>query len=221
MKKIKISLIINILIVLLVLTSCIFTFFSIKFMSEKNLLEASGVTMFKYFTIDSNILMGLASLIFVIYEIKMLKNKIKDIPLCIYLFKFIATSGVTLTFIVTALFLTPQYGFYALYNNSNLFLHLIIPLLSIITYIFFEKYDNKYKYTFLGIIPMVLYSVYYAIMILTHLDSGGLTYKYDFYGFLQGDVTNIYTVVPVMYIVMIGLSFILVYFNKLVNSSDN
>lgn len=218
MKKIKISLVINIIIALLVLMSCIFMFFSIRFMSEKNLLDASGATMFKFYTIDSNILMGLASLIFAIYEIRLLKNKIKEIPLCIYVLKFIATAGITLTFAVTALFLVPQFGFYPLYNNSNLFLHLIIPLLAIITYIFFEKYNNRYKYTVLGIIPMLLYSIYYSAMILTHIDSGGLTYKYDFYGFLRGDVTNIYYVVPIIYIFTLGLSYVLILLNKKTNT---
>ena len=93
-------------------------------MPAKTLLEASKVEMFKFYTVDSNILMGIISLIISIYEIKLFKSTIKEIPKIVYILKFIATSGIALTFLVTLAFLGPQYGMYAMYNNSNLFLHL-------------------------------------------------------------------------------------------------
>ena len=36
--------------------------------------------------------------------------------------------------------------------------------------------------------------------VIIHLDDGGLTFKYDFYGFLQGNINNIYIVIPVIYL---------------------
>lgn len=185
MKKIKVSLILNILIVLLVILATIFMFTGFKFMPGGSLLEVSKVEMFKFYTVDSNILMGIVSLIFIIYEKKLLKNKIKEIPKKVYILKLIATSGISLTFITTSFFLAPTYGFYAMFNNSNLLFHLVVPVLSIITYIFFEKHDNKYKYAILGIIPMFLYSIFYTTNILIHLNNGGLTFKYDFMAFYK------------------------------------
>ncbi len=214
MKKIKISLIINIIITILVIIASIFMFVGIKFMPGNTLLEVSKIGMLKFYTIDSNILMAAASFIFVIYEIKLLKKQIKEIPKKIYIFKFVATSAITLTFLITAIFLAPQYGFYAMYNNNNLFLHLIVPVLSIITYILYEHHQNKYKYALYGIIPMFIYSIYYSSRILIHLNDGGLTFKYDFYGFLQGNLNNIYIVIPVIYLVSYLIALFLIFFNK-------
>ena len=214
MKKVKVSLIINIIIVLLAVMCSIFMFTGFKFMPSEKLLEASGAEMLKFFTVDSNILMAIAAFVFIIFDIKLLKGKIKEIPKHIYIFKLLATASITLTFVVTLFFLAPQYGWYAMYNNNNLFMHLIIPLLSIITYVFFEKYDNKYKYAFFGIIPMIVYSIYYLGNVVLHLDNGGLTFQYDFYGFLQGNIWNIFIVVPVIYFVTYLISVILIFLNK-------
>ena len=189
-------------------------FIGFKFMPGETLLEVSKLEMFKFYTVDSNILMGIISLIFIIYERKLINNKIKEIPKKVYILKLIATSGITLTFITTSFFLAPLYGFYAMFNNNNLFFHLVIPVLSIITYILFEKHDNKYKYAFFGIIPMFLYSIFYISNVLIHLNKGGLTFKYDFYGFLQGNINNIYIVIPVIYLMTYIISVLLIFGNK-------
>ena len=220
MKKIKISLIINIIIVLLVIMTSIFMFTGFTFMKNNTLLEASKIEMFKFYTVDSNILIGIASLLLAINEIKLLNKKIKEIPIFIYILKLIATSGITLTFITTAFFLAPQYGIYAMYNNNNLFFHLIIPILSIITYVIYEKYDNKYKYAPLGMLPMFIYSIYYTINVILHLNNGGLSFKYDFYGFLQGNINNIYIVIPFIYFVTYLISLLLIFFNKNIKSNQ-
>lgn len=214
MKKIKISLIINIIIVLIVIIGNIFMFTGIKFMPGGSLLEVSKIEMFKFYTVDSNILIGIISLIFIIYENKLLKKEIREIPKLIYILKLVGTSAISLTFLTTAIFLAPQYGFYAMYNNNNLFFHLIVPLLSIITFIFFEKYDYKSKHALLGIIPMFIYSIYYTVNILTHLNNDGLTFKYDFYGFLQGNINNIFVVVPSIYLISFLISFSLIFLNN-------
>ena len=76
MRKIKISLIINIIIVLFTVSSAIMMFTGFKFMPGKDILEISKIEMFKFYTVDSNLLMGLVSLIFLIDEIKLLKGKL-------------------------------------------------------------------------------------------------------------------------------------------------
>ncbi len=214
MKHIKESFILNILIVFLVIMTSIFMFTGFKFMPDETLLELTSFEMFKFYTVDSNILIGIMSLIMIIYERKLIKKEIKEIPNYVYLLKFIGTSAITLTFVVTLFFLSPQYGFYAMYNNSNLFFHLIIPILSIITYVIYEKHSSKYSYAILGIIPMFIYSIYYTLMIITHLNDGGLTFKYDFYGFLGGNINNIYIVIPVIYLFAYIISITLMFLNK-------
>lgn len=217
MKKVKISFIMNLLIFILVVIGCICMFCGIKFMPASSLILAnSKLEMFKYYTVDSNIFVGLVSLILLIYESRYLKNK-KFIPRWVYVLKFISTASITLTFVTTLIFLTPQYGFYEMYNNSNLFFHLIVPLLTIISYVFFEKYDNEYIDSFFGVVPMMIYSIYYIYNIVSHLSNGGLSVKYDFYGFLFGNINNAFIVVPLVIIITYFMGFMLLFLNKNIN----
>lgn len=217
MKKVKISFIMNLLIFILVVIGCICMFCGIKFMPASSLILAnSKLEMFKYYTVDSNIFVGLVSLILLIYESRYLNNK-KFIPRWVYVLKFISTASITLTFVTTLVFLTPQYGFYEMYNNSNLFFHLIVPLLAIISYVFFEKYDNEYIDSFFGVVPMMIYSIYYIYNIVSHLSNGGLSVKYDFYGFLFGNINNAFIVVPLVITITYFMGFMLLFSNKNIN----
>lgn len=213
MKSIKKSLIINISIVCLVIIMTIFMLLDIHFMPKKDLLIISKLETFKFYTIDSNILICIMSLILSIFEIKLLKGKIKEIPNYIYILKMIGTSGIMLTFMVTLLFLSPLYGLYGMYNNVNLFFHFIIPILAFISYFFYEKHNNKYKYGLLGIIPMTLYGIFYITNVLVHINEGA-SLKYDFYGFLQGNINNTYFVIPIIFIFGYLLSLLTIFLNK-------
>lgn len=215
-KQIKISLILNSVISFLVLLGTFFMVTGIKFMSQTETLSSTGFNPLKFYTVDSNILVGIASLILVIYEISLLKNKKEYIPKIVYLLKYIATVAVSLTFIVTLLYLVPLYGsnFMYLYQNSNLFFHLIVPILSVISYILFEKNDMKFSYTFYGTSTMIVYGLYYATNVLLHQIDGKVTYEYDWYGFVQGGVSLMIIVIPIMFIVTYLISFILYKLNK-------
>ena len=212
--KLKSSIIMNILIVILVTIGTIFMFTGCTFMPAEKILEVSNIEMFKFYTVDSNILMAIVSLIFVIYEIRLEKGKIKEIPTSIYNLKFLGVAGITLTFVVTLCFLAPMYGFYAMYNNNNLFFHLIVPILSIVSFIIIEKYDVKYKFSFIGIIPMAIYSVFYTTNVLTHLVDGKPTWEYDFYGFLFGNVKYAFISLPVILLITYLISLLLIFLNK-------
>ena len=79
----------------------------IHFMPKNDLLILSTkFENFKFYTIDSNILLCLSSLLLAIYEYKLLKKKIKVIPKNIYIFKMVGVSAISLTFIVTLFFLS-------------------------------------------------------------------------------------------------------------------
>ena len=186
-------------------------FAGIKFMPTNFILADKKIAMFKYYTVDSNILMGIVSLIMLIYEYLYIKKK-KFIPKFVFILKFIGTTTISLTFITTLVFLTPKLGFYNLYNNSNLFFHLIVPLLAIISYVFFERYDSKYRESLLGIVPMLIYAVYYISNVFIHYDI-----KYDFYGFLNGDFNNAFIAVPIIIIVTYLMGLFMLFVNKKCN----
>lgn len=214
MKKNKISLIINIIIVVLVVIGCIFMFTGFKFMPSDNKLEVSNIEMFKFYTVDSNIFMAIVSMTYVFFQFKLNKKAINEIPIYVYILKFVGTSAIFLTFITTAFFLTPQYGLYAMYNNNNLLFHLIVPILSIVSYVFFDKYNNKYRDALFGIIPMSIYSIFYTSNVLLHLKDNKVSYDYDFYGFLQGDLNNIFLAIPIVFFSAYLISILLVFLNK-------
>ena len=221
MNKYKISLILNIIIILMVIGASIMMFTGFRFMPGEIILESNKLGMFKFFTVDSNLFMGVISLIFAIFEIRLLKGSINEIPKYMYILKLVATTGVTLTFIVVFAYLWPLVGsLYLMILNSNLFFHLLVPIFSMITFVFFER-NNKisFKYSFYGVIPIIMYGLYYLINVLIHMDNGIVSPIYDFYYFVQNGVWTSIIVVPVMFIISYIISLILWRFNRIKNKN--
>lgn len=165
---------------------------------------SSNLEAFKYFTVDSNVLAGLAALIFIVFQVLVARGKITAIPKAIYALKLAGTAGVTLTMLVTVCFLIPQFGehWYILFMNNNLFFHLIIPLLCIISFCFFEPMGTyKLSASLFGLIPMILYGIAYTINIAAHLNGPAPLKDYDWYNFLDGKISNAIISVPVMILV--------------------
>ena len=218
MKKIKISMILNIIIFLMMLFATIIMFTGFKFMHGPEIvLEAKGIEMFKFFTVDSNMFMGIIALIFAFYELVFLKKK-KEIPKGLYILKLMGTTAVGVTFFTVFLylgFIAPN-GIYSLILNSNLFYHLLIPVVSMLTFILFEKNELKLKDTLYGLIPTFAYSLYYIINILFHMKNGRVSPKYDWYWFIQNGIWTVIIVVPIMYLSTYLISFMLYKLNKIV-----
>ncbi len=217
-RKIKVSIILNLIIFLLALIATIIMFTGFKFMyGPEPVLETTKLGMFKFFTVDSNIFMGIISLIFSIYEIKLLKGNIKFIPVNLYILKLISTVGVSLTLFVVFVYFVPITNFKILpmIMNSNLFFHLIIPILSIISFTIFEKTNNlEFKYTFLGLLPTFIYGLYYLINILIHMENFKVSPTYDFYWFVQNGVWTSVIVIPIIFIIAYTICLILWKLNK-------
>ncbi len=219
MKKIKVSIILNIIIFVLVIMSTIFMFTGFEFMGHNIPLQDTKLSVFKYFTVDSNILVGISSLLLLIYEILFIK-KGKSIPRELFIFKYLGTTSVLLTFLVTTFFLAPfsVFNFLDFYKNSNFFFHFLIPVISGISFIFFEKNNISFKETFLSIIPMFIYALIYMINVFTHLENGAVSYEYDFYWFLRGGINTVFIVVPVIFISTYLIGFITWKLNHKINN---
>lgn len=216
--KIKISAVLNLTITIFVIIATLFMMNGIYFMGEETSLTESGIGLFKFFTVQSNILIGIIALIFLLAEIRVIKGKLKEIPTSLYIFKMVFTVGVVLTFLTTALYLAPyaEHGYFSMFKNSNLFFHFIVPVLSAITFVFFEKTDKiKFKYVCIGVVPMLLYGIFYTINILIHAENGKVLPVYDWYGFAAGGVVSIIIVFPVMLLITYLISLGLWKFNKL------
>ncbi len=217
-RRIKISIILNLLIFMLVVLASVIMFTGFKFMTDIGpKLQTNSFGMLKFFTVDSNIFVGVISLLFAMEEIRLLRGKIKDISPLMYKLKFMATTSVTLTFFVVFAYLGPisKGGVKTLLVNSNLFLHLIIPVLSIIAFTIFDKEEEfKFRNTLYSIIPTVIYGIYYLINILIHMDSGKVSPLYDWYYFVYHGVWTAVIVIPLMLFITYILGLILWHLNK-------
>ena len=153
-----------------------------------NQLQKYQRHIFSYFTVQSNTFMGIVAFVFAIKEYQVIKGYKKKIPLKYYILKMVATIAVSLTVlaVVACFSFVTKGGLISLLRNSNLFFHLIIPVTSIINYVFFEKIDTiKFKYTLYGLLPTVLYEIYYVIDIISKIDNGKVSATSDWYKFLQ------------------------------------
>ena len=220
-RKLKISLCINLLITVLCIIASIIMFTGFKFMQgSEPILESTKIGMLKFFTVQSNIFMGVTSLIFAVSEIRVLKGKKKEIPTIDYVLKLMSTSAVGLTFFVVFAYLGPisKDGIPSMLRNSNLFFHLIIPVVSIINFIVFEKTDKLiFKYSFLGVVPQLIYSLYYITNVLIHMENGKVSTIYDWYWFVQNGVWTAVIVVPMMFGITYIISLIIWRLNRIHN----
>jgi hypothetical protein len=181
------------------------------------MLETTKIGMFKFYTVDSNIFMGIVSLIFAIDEYKLLNNKIQSISDKKYILKLMSTTSVALTFLTVFLYLgrIADGGIYVLLLNSNLFVHLIILVLSIITFIFFERTKNiKIKKVIYSMFPTLIYAIGYLINILSHVENGKVLPKYDWYYFVQRGLQNALWLFPSMIFASYVIGLILYVFNN-------
>lgn len=206
--KRKLSFILNIIIFILTIIASIIMFTGFKFMhGVEPVLESSKIGMFRFFTVDSNLFMGITAIVFAIYE-----RKNKDIPKWLYILKLMATSGVFLTFVTVFAYLGPisKDGIISMIQNSNLLFHLLIPLLSMITFILFENSRKLVlKDSLYSIVPTALYGLFYTINILIHMEDGKVDFKYDWYWFVQNGVWTAFIVVPIILLISYLIGFIL------------
>ena len=181
-KENKISFILNLIIFICVLPCTILSFTRIPNVG-------GGLLVIKYFTLQSNILAGAVGLSFVIYYLLIKNGKKAKIPKMLYILKFIATVDLTLTFFTVLLFLAPgnPNGFFALYAYTNAFFHFLVPILTFVSFLFFEsKFLFNFKITFVGMIHLICYTIVYCTLALSHFgENGKPDMLYDWYGYAQ------------------------------------
>ena len=217
-KNIKISLIINIIITILTIAASIIMFTGFKFMYGYDpVLESTKIGMLRFFTVESNMFMGIVALIYAINEIEILKGKKEEISLKNSVLKLMSTVAVSLTFLVVFTYLGPisKNGIPSLLMNSNLFFHLIIPVLSILVFVIFERTDKiKFRYVLFGVLPSFLYGIYYLTNILVHMENGKVSVIYDWYWFVQNGIWTAAIVAPMILFATYVLSIIIWRLNK-------
>lgn len=174
-----ISLIIN---AAIFVTTVFVLFFTLFFKADP--LIKHGYETFKFFTTDSNILSAIAALIVLIFQIRILTGKSKEIPRWAMILKYIGTTAVMVTFTVVMTFLGPLYTYYFVLKGTAFYMHLVGPLLALVSLWLFEPYYVIPKRVIhLAVIPTAVYGAVYLTEVLIIGEFDGWD---DFYGFNTG-----------------------------------
>ena len=156
MKK-KIGLILNILLIIFEVLG-----FTLVYTTGAQLTPA-------IYTEDSNLICLIASLMYVIYYCRGKANN-----KYVHIFRFMATLNLVLTFLVTLFLLSNDYGLYEIMiQDEFIFFHTLCPIVSLISYLFFEKYrSHKANIMIKAPIFTVVYGVVMYTLNITKLYSG-------------------------------------------------
>ena len=202
----KISVIIESLIVVLVVVGTVIMFSGA---SDGTGLTSSGLYNLKYFTVLSNEFCGIVMLI------DLIRKALGRDSVSKYL-KYMAVTSVGLTFAIIAFFLQPMYKELNMYKGGNLFFHLIVPILAMVEFVFFEREDKDrfipFRFTFIAAIPSVIYGFGYLINILIN-GKGEWPDTNDWYGFLNWG----YPIGVVIFAVVILINWIVALIIRLLN----
>ena len=133
-----------------------------------------GRYAFRFFTEQSNVFCALSALLMLLCPSASWS----------WWLKYIGTAAVTVTMLTVFLFLWPSVGsLKPLLEKSGFFLHLITPLLAVVSFSFFEKRGMDLMTAMTGMLPVVTYGSLYLYKII--IAPPEKRWK-DFYGFNKG-----------------------------------
>ena len=156
--------------------------------TDSGRLSAAGLHTLKYFTVLSNLLLGIAAFVYALCVLRILLGKAAGIPCTVYQLKYAATVSVGLTFLTVMLFLGPRFGYGAMFQGVNLWFHLLIPLAAIASFWLLEPDGTlSLQDSMLAVLPTLLYAIGYIINVLSYGIKPG-DFSHDWYGFAQGSL---------------------------------
>ena len=151
---------------------------------------------FRFFTVQSNVLCAVSALLMAAASLA------GNVPEWIWILKYIGTAAVTVTMLTVFLFLAPSIGkgWTKLLKGPDLFMHLLTPLMALISFCVFEKRTMSFRQSLAGLLSIVLYGPLYLYKILVAPE--GKRWD-DFYGFNKNGKW------PVMFAVMLTGTFLI------------
>ena len=117
-----------------------------------------GNPALEYYTQLSNYFALISATIYTVYLYKNIKGKTKEknnnkeiknttIPKWVSIIKYSSTLSLLVTFLVVVFILTPMFGLksfsWMLFQGTNFYFHTICPILTFVSFIFFEKHNIK------------------------------------------------------------------------------
>ncbi len=157
-KRTKTALAFNLAIIACEIVAIIIVFFKI------------GYYPLEYYTEDSNLFALVACAVMAGFQVRYLKSG-KEIPHSVQMFKYMAAAVLSVTFIVVLAVLSPMRGegingwLYMLFNKDFTFLHTLCPILTILSFVLFEKEPHlDAKSAFTATIPTLIYAIVLIIL---------------------------------------------------------
>lgn len=133
-----------------------------------------GKKVFRFFTFLSNLLCALAALLMCLAPGQR----------WVWLLKYVGTAAVTVTMLTVFVFLAPAMGSLRdLLKGSDLYMHLVTPLLALFSFCVLEKRGLGFRPALLGLIPVVAYGLVYFYQVIVAPEDRRWE---DFYGFNKG-----------------------------------
>ena len=112
---------------------------------------------FRFFTVQSNVFCACSALCMMLFPSAGWA----------WTLKYIGTAAVTVTMLTVFLFLAPSIGSLGpLLKGNDVFMHLLTPIMAIVSFGFFEKRGMGFSTALLGMLPVVLYGCWYLYKIL-------------------------------------------------------
>lgn len=140
--------------------------------------------LFEYFTVLSNVFVFITSLIgFILYLLSYLK--VHDYVGETYqIIRLVSVTCVAITFTMVVVFLVPTYPDFPYFADYNLFMHAIVPIMAVVSYLFMEYAPKvRFRFFFMPIVPVILYGLFYFI----YAFSAPYGTDIDWYGFMLKD----------------------------------
>ncbi len=139
--------------------------------------KAPAKVILRYFTALSNLLCALTALCVAVFRI------CGSMPYAVGVLKYVGTCAVTVTMLTVVCFLGPTLGYKKVFSGPDLWLHLVCPVLAIVSLLLSDKPDMPFGAVFLGMLPVPLYGAVYMYRVLYAPQAR--RWK-DFYGFNRG-----------------------------------
>jgi hypothetical protein len=137
-----------------------------------------GFSPLQYYTIDSNILGCISSLILV--GALLIKGKT---PSWVHKLRYYATSCLAVTMAVVVFIIIPGAGFRTipelLFQGTNLWMHTVCPLLSIVSFLIFEKESKlDVNQSIYALVPTFVYGIITLILNIIRVIRGPYSFMF-------------------------------------------
>ena len=166
------------------LVGCVFASIVMNLLANPTeIVQEVVIKTFRMFTVLSNMFVGVTSAMSIPFAVDGIRQKNYHLPRWIVNLTFVSVTTISITFVISLCVLSPQAGFILMMaTRSNLLLHTIVPLTSIVSFLFINSYHTvKFKTTIYAMLPVFIYAMLYLVLaIAIGEDNGGWRDHYHF-----------------------------------------